>query len=175
MFLNKVRQASEAVASGDFRRAVQAYGQAVALDPSNHILYTNRSAALFKLGRFQDSAQDARAARDLNPKWAKVRTGCGVVLWCGLWLCCGVLCCCVVCCGVVGLLWCCVVVWLWCVVVCCVVLWCGVLCCVLWLVCGCVVLCGWFVVVVCLCCVVVCLWCGVFVVWCGVMWCVVWL
>ena len=71
-FLHKVRQASEAVSAGDFRRAVQAYGQAIALDPSNHILYTNRSAALFKLSRFADSVKDARAARDLNPKWAKV-------------------------------------------------------------------------------------------------------
>ena len=74
-FLHKVRQASEAVSSGDFRRAVHAYGQAIALDPSNHILYTNRSAALFKLSRFADSVKDARAAREINPKWAKVSAG----------------------------------------------------------------------------------------------------
>ncbi|XP_070185013.1 tetratricopeptide repeat protein 28-like, partial [Littorina saxatilis] len=79
-FLQKVRQASEAVSGGDFRRAVQAYGQAIALDPSNHILYTNRSAALFKLSRFADSVQDARAARDLNPKWAKAYLREGVAL-----------------------------------------------------------------------------------------------
>ncbi|KAK7499050.1 hypothetical protein BaRGS_00009597, partial [Batillaria attramentaria] len=70
-FLQKVRQASEAVSNGDFRRAVQAYTEAIQLDPSNHILYTNRAAARFKLGRYSDSVQDARAARQLNPKWAK--------------------------------------------------------------------------------------------------------
>ncbi|KAL8575874.1 hypothetical protein ACOMHN_014879 [Nucella lapillus] len=79
-FLQRVRQASEAVNAGDFRRAVEAYGQAIGLDPSNHILYTNRAAALFKLGRFSQSVQDARAARDLNPKWAKAYLREGVAL-----------------------------------------------------------------------------------------------
>lgn len=72
LFLQKVRQASEAVNNGDFRRAVQAYTEAITLDPSNHILYTNRAAAYFKLHHYRESQQDALASRQLNPKWTKV-------------------------------------------------------------------------------------------------------
>lgn len=79
-FLHKVRQASEAVSNGDFRGAVEAYTEAISLDPSNHILYTNRAAALFKLSRYSDSVQDARTARQLNPKWAKAYLREGVAL-----------------------------------------------------------------------------------------------
>ncbi|KAJ8312119.1 hypothetical protein KUTeg_009492 [Tegillarca granosa] len=52
LFLQKVRESSEAVNNGDFSRAVQLYTEAINLDPSNHILFTNRSAAFAKLQEF---------------------------------------------------------------------------------------------------------------------------
>lgn len=72
LYLQKIRESSEAVNSGDFRRAVQLYSEAIALDPSNHILYTNRSAAYAKLQQYKKSVEDARKAKELNPKWPKV-------------------------------------------------------------------------------------------------------
>ena len=72
LYLQKVRESSEAVNSGDFRRAVQLYSEAIKLDPSNHILFTNRSAAYAKLQQYNKSLQDARTAKELEPRWAKV-------------------------------------------------------------------------------------------------------
>lgn len=72
LYLQKIRESSEAVNNGDFRRAVQLYSEAIRLDPSNHILFTNRSAAYCKLRQFHKSLEDAKQAMQLNPKWAKV-------------------------------------------------------------------------------------------------------
>ena len=72
LFLQKVRESNEAVNCGDFRRAIKAYTEAITLDPTNHVLYTNRSTAFAKIQQFQKSLLDARKARELNPKWAKV-------------------------------------------------------------------------------------------------------
>lgn len=74
LYLQKLRESSEAVNSGDFRRAVQLYSDAIKLDPSNPILFTNRSTAYAKLQQYQKSLEDARKAKEINPKWAKVRT-----------------------------------------------------------------------------------------------------
>ncbi len=41
-FLEKVRQSNTACQNGDFERAVTLYTEAIALDPANHILYSNR-------------------------------------------------------------------------------------------------------------------------------------
>lgn len=73
LFLEKVHQSTAACQSGDFDTAVALYTEAIALDPQNHILYSNRSAAHVKLQQYQKALQDAIKARDLNPKWPKVR------------------------------------------------------------------------------------------------------
>lgn len=72
LLVQKVKESSEAVNRGDFRTAIHLYSEAITLDPTHHILYTNRSAAYAKIQQFQKSLLDARKARDLNPKWAKV-------------------------------------------------------------------------------------------------------
>ena len=72
LFLEKVRQSNAACQSGDFETAVALYTEAIALDPHNHILYSNRSAAHIKLAKFAHALQDATKARELNPKWPKV-------------------------------------------------------------------------------------------------------
>ncbi|KAK3851567.1 hypothetical protein Pcinc_041797 [Petrolisthes cinctipes] len=71
LFLEKVRQSNAACQSGDFETAVALYTEAIALDPHNHILYSNRSAAHIKLAKFAHALQDATKARELNPKWPK--------------------------------------------------------------------------------------------------------
>ncbi|XP_061166629.1 tetratricopeptide repeat protein 28-like [Saccostrea echinata] len=80
LYLQKIRESSEAVNSGDFRRAIHLYSEAIRLDPSNHILFTNRSAAYCKLRQFQKSLEDAKQAKQLNPKWAKAYLREGVAL-----------------------------------------------------------------------------------------------
>lgn len=73
LFLEKVRQSNAACQSGDFATSVALYTDALSLDPTNHILYSNRSAALVKMGRFEQALQDAIRARELNGQWPKVR------------------------------------------------------------------------------------------------------
>lgn len=74
LFLQKLRESSDAVNRQDYSTAIQAYTEAILLDPTNHILYTNRSAAYAKLNQYNKSLADARKSRELNPKWAKVST-----------------------------------------------------------------------------------------------------
>ena len=73
LFLEKVRESNAACQAGDFDTAVSLYTEAISLDPHNHILYSNRSAAHIKLAQFTRALQDAIKARELNPKWPKVR------------------------------------------------------------------------------------------------------
>nr|XP_023025863.1 tetratricopeptide repeat protein 28 [Leptinotarsa decemlineata] len=71
LFLEKVRQSNAACQNGDFATAVALYTDALQLDPTNHILYSNRSAARLKQGLFAQALQDAVTARDLCPTWPK--------------------------------------------------------------------------------------------------------
>ena len=72
-FLEKVRQSNAACQTGDFPLAISLYTEAIRLDPANHILYSNRSAAHVKLGQFGKALQDAVKAKQLNPEWPKVK------------------------------------------------------------------------------------------------------
>ncbi len=47
------------------------YIQAIALDPSNHILYSNRSAAYAGANRYEEAMADANNTIRLMPEWAK--------------------------------------------------------------------------------------------------------
>nr|XP_049462580.1 tetratricopeptide repeat protein 28 isoform X2 [Anopheles coluzzii] len=82
LFLEKVRQSNTACQNGDFSTAVQLYTDALGLDPGNHILYSNRSAARLKQGQFALALQDATRARELCPQWPKAYFRQGVALQC---------------------------------------------------------------------------------------------
>ncbi|XP_074042834.1 tetratricopeptide repeat protein 28 [Leptinotarsa decemlineata] len=82
LFLEKVRQSNAACQNGDFATAVALYTDALQLDPTNHILYSNRSAARLKQGLFAQALQDAVTARDLCPTWPKAYYRQGVALQC---------------------------------------------------------------------------------------------
>lgn len=81
-FLDMVRQSTAACQAGDFASAVQLYTDALALDPANHVLFSNRSAAHVRLGKYGHALQDAVKARELNPRWAKAYYRQGVALQC---------------------------------------------------------------------------------------------
>ncbi|XP_073830293.1 tetratricopeptide repeat protein 28 [Musca autumnalis] len=82
LFLEKVRQSNAACQNGDFGTAVLLYTDALQLDPSNYILYSNRSAARLKQGQFALALQDATKARELCPQWPKAYFRQGVALQC---------------------------------------------------------------------------------------------
>ncbi|CAG0882046.1 unnamed protein product [Cyprideis torosa] len=74
-FVEKVRIANAACQAGEFQKAVDLYTEAIRMEPGNHVLFSNRSAAFVKLGKFQNALQDAIQARELNPKWPKAHEG----------------------------------------------------------------------------------------------------
>lgn len=60
--------------------AIAAYSEAISLDGSNYVLYSNRSAAYAKAGKFELALADAEKTVELNPTWPKgyLRKGCAL-------------------------------------------------------------------------------------------------
>lgn len=55
----------------NFTAAVAAYTQALALNPQNQALYSNRSAAYISLGQLPQALDDANQAIEYGPRWPK--------------------------------------------------------------------------------------------------------
>lgn len=60
-----------AFAAGNFSDAVRHFSDAIALSPSNHVLFSNRSAAHASLGDYASALSDAQTTVSLNPSWPK--------------------------------------------------------------------------------------------------------
>lgn len=60
-----------AFAAGNFTDAINHFTEAINLAPTNHVLYSNRSAAYASLGKYSDALSDAQKTVDLKPDWAK--------------------------------------------------------------------------------------------------------
>ncbi|KAF3322405.1 hsp70-Hsp90 organizing protein 3 [Carex littledalei] len=60
-----------AFSAGRFEEAVQHFSDAITLAPSNHVLYSNRSAAHASLHRYAEALDDAKKTVELKPDWAK--------------------------------------------------------------------------------------------------------
>lgn len=58
---------------GDFALATRLYTDAIILDPANHVLYSNRSAAHLRLNQWDEALYDARKCKQMKPDWSKVR------------------------------------------------------------------------------------------------------
>jgi stress-induced-phosphoprotein 1 len=54
-----------------FDEAIGFYTQAIQIDSSNHILFSNRSAAYAKVGKYNESLQDAEQTIQLKNDWPK--------------------------------------------------------------------------------------------------------
>ena len=65
------REAMAAAALTDLWRAAQVFSLALKLDGSNHVLFSNRSAAHLALGHKDKALDDAEAALRLKPDWPK--------------------------------------------------------------------------------------------------------
>ena len=64
-------QGNAALAAGNLDEAVRLYSEALALDSSNHVLFSNRSAAYAKAGKYMEALKDAEKTVELKPDWIK--------------------------------------------------------------------------------------------------------
>lgn len=65
-------QGNEALNQQKYQEAIEHYTAAIDLDKDNHVMYSNRSAALTHAGKYLEAIKDADKAIQLNPEWAKV-------------------------------------------------------------------------------------------------------
>nr|AXS58641.1 cochaperone Sti1 homeolog b [Epichloe coenophiala] len=62
---------NKAIAEKNFDEAIDKFTQAIALQPENHILYSNRSAAYASKKEWDNALQDADKTIQIKPDWAK--------------------------------------------------------------------------------------------------------
>ncbi|KAL0475178.1 heat shock protein STI1 [Neurospora intermedia] len=62
---------NKAIAEKNFDDAIDKFTQAIALDPSNHILYSNRSAAYASKKDWDNALKDAEKTTEIKPDWPK--------------------------------------------------------------------------------------------------------
>lgn len=60
-----------AFSSGDFNAAIKHFTDAINLSPTNHVLYSNRSAAYASLHQYDAALSDAKKTVELKPDWSK--------------------------------------------------------------------------------------------------------
>jgi tetratricopeptide (TPR) repeat protein len=64
-------QGDAALQAGDCDNAIKHYTAAIELDPDNHVLYSNRSAAYMKIQYISKALRDAEKCVALAPTWVK--------------------------------------------------------------------------------------------------------
>jgi len=62
---------NSALNEGKFWDAIKYYSQAIEVDPDNHVLYSNRSAAHAKAGNYMDALKDGEKTVELKSDWGK--------------------------------------------------------------------------------------------------------
>lgn len=73
-------QGNQALQNGNIDEAIQLYSDAIKSDPENAALFSNRSAAYCKKGKYMEALTDAETAAQINPKWSKAYSRKGAAL-----------------------------------------------------------------------------------------------
>lgn len=60
-----------AFSAGKYEEAIRYFTEAINFSPTNHVLYSNRSAAYASLGKYSDALSDAEKTVELKPDWSK--------------------------------------------------------------------------------------------------------
>ncbi|KAG3092984.1 hypothetical protein PI125_g16996 [Phytophthora idaei] len=76
----KKNEGNEAFKKQDYPIAVARYTEAIEIDPTNHVYFSNRSAANAGWGKFQQAADDAAECIRINPQFVKAYHRHGVAL-----------------------------------------------------------------------------------------------
>lgn len=58
-------------AAKDFKGSIEKFTQAIEIDPTNHVLYSNRSGSYASMKDFQHALEDATKTTEIKPDWAK--------------------------------------------------------------------------------------------------------
>uniref|UniRef100_A0A1A9X5S2 Stress-induced-phosphoprotein 1 n=1 Tax=Glossina brevipalpis TaxID=37001 RepID=A0A1A9X5S2_9MUSC len=70
--INELKEkGNQALNAEKYQEAIEAYTEAILLDDKNYVLFSNRSAAYAKAGKFSEALEDAEKTISLNPTWAK--------------------------------------------------------------------------------------------------------
>ncbi|KAI9704945.1 MAG: Hsp90 cochaperone [Candelina mexicana] len=64
-------EGNKAFAAKDFKGAIDKFSQAIEIEPTNHVLYSNRSGAYASLKDFDKALEDATKTTEIKPDWAK--------------------------------------------------------------------------------------------------------
>ncbi|KAL9104506.1 MAG: hypothetical protein Q9163_000537 [Psora crenata] len=64
-------EGNKAFAEKKFDEAIEKFSKALEIEPSNHVLYSNRSGAYASKKDFERALEDANKTTDLKPDWAK--------------------------------------------------------------------------------------------------------
>ncbi|KAI9877338.1 MAG: Hsp90 cochaperone [Pleopsidium flavum] len=64
-------EGNKAFAEKKFEEAVDKFSKAIEIEPSNHVLYSNRSGAYASLKDFDHALEDANKVTEIKPDWAK--------------------------------------------------------------------------------------------------------
>lgn len=62
---------NECLAKKDFAQAIEWYTRGIELEPTNHVLYSNRSAAYLSSKNNEKALADGDKCIQLNPAWDK--------------------------------------------------------------------------------------------------------
>ncbi|KAI0996772.1 Heat shock protein [Podosphaera aphanis] len=62
---------NKAIAEKNFDEAISKFTEAISIEPSNHILYSNRSAAYASKKNYEKALEDAETVTKIKPDWAK--------------------------------------------------------------------------------------------------------
>lgn len=64
-------QGNKSFKEGDYTKALEYYSRAIEVEPSNHVHYSNRAAALLKLNKLEEALKDAEKSISINDSWAR--------------------------------------------------------------------------------------------------------